>query len=100
MHQASGKMALVRIGGRLIQYEAHYPFSGMTMFGENGFLLGPQAFKSEAELVKTLLHETHRLSTSLATKAGVDAALVQGETKAAFDFAERALGVTLQAGQP
>ncbi len=31
--------------------------SGMTMFGENGFLIGNEAFASDAELGKAILHE-------------------------------------------
>src|SRR4051812_46483269 len=54
--QQAGKGLVVRIGGRLIQCEPGAPCSGMTLFGENGFLLGREAFASESELVKTLLH--------------------------------------------
>jgi hypothetical protein len=86
---AAGKDVTVRIGGRVIQYEPGLKASGMTMFGENGFLLGREAFQSEAELVKTLLHETHRLTTSAAAE-GVSGALVKAETDAAYEFAERA----------
>lgn len=48
--QAAGKGVIVRINGRLIQYEPGAPCSGMTLFGENGFLLGREAFKSESEV--------------------------------------------------
>ena len=61
----------------------------MTNF-PNGFLLGKEAFTSEAELVKTLLHETYRLNTSLSQTAGVSAATAAMETQAAFTFAEKA----------
>ncbi|KJH71958.1 hypothetical protein [Aliterella atlantica] len=88
---AAGESVEVRIGGRMIQYEPNLPSSGMTAFGENGFFLGPEAFKSEAELVQTLLHETHRLSTSdIGRGAGVSGAVATSETNAAFEFAERA----------
>ena len=40
------------INGRTIQYEPNLSVSGMTMFGENGFLIGKGAFKSQAELQK------------------------------------------------
>jgi hypothetical protein len=30
----------------------------MTLFGENGFIIGREAFTSDAELTKTFLHET------------------------------------------
>lgn len=87
---ASGKEAIVKIGGRTIQYEPSLKASGMTMFGENGFLVGPEAFTSETELVKTLLHETYRLNTSISQTAGVSGATAAMETRAAFTFAENA----------
>ena len=87
-HQA-GKPATVRIGGRVIQYEPGLPASGMTMFGENGFVIGREAFRGAGELQKTVLHELHRLGTS-GSAAGVSGSLAAQETKAAFDFAERA----------
>lgn len=86
----SGKSVTVNIGGRIVQYEPNLPASGMTMFGENGFLIGPEAFASPAELGKTLLHELHRLHTS-ASASGVSAHLAKIETKAAADFAEKAI---------
>ena len=66
--------------------------SGMTMFGENGFLIGKEAFKSQVELQKTILHELHRLNTS-SSASGVSSSLAAKETKAAFDFAEKASNV-------
>jgi LysM repeat protein len=93
---AAGKEVVVKIGGRLIQYEPAMNASGMTMFGENGFLIGRQAFTSEAEFVKTLLHETHRLVTSaIGRGAGASGAAVAAETEAAFTFAERAYRAVL-----
>ncbi|MCB9654682.1 MAG: hypothetical protein H6729_11190 [Deltaproteobacteria bacterium] len=89
---AAGQSATVRIGGRLIQYEPGLPASGMTMFGENGFLIGREAFASQAELGKTVLHELYRLGTS-ASASGVSGSLAASETAAAFGFAERAIGV-------
>ena len=88
----SGKSVTVNIGGRVVQYEPGLPpsISGMTMFGENGFLIGPNAFKSNAELGKTILHELHRLKTS-ASAMGVSGELASLETKSAFDFAEKAI---------
>ena len=58
--------------------------------GENGFLIGREAFTSEAELSKTVLHELYRLTTSVAKTAGVTAESAAAETKAAADFAEKA----------
>jgi hypothetical protein len=87
---ASGTSVEVKIGERLIQYEPSIKASGMTMFGENGFLLGPEAFTSQTELVKTLLHETYRLYTSTSMATGVSQALATAETKATFNFAESA----------
>jgi hypothetical protein len=59
----------------------------MTMFGENGFLIGNEAFSSDAELTQTVLHELYRLNTS-ASAGGVTADLASQETKAAFEFAK------------
>jgi LysM repeat protein len=87
--QALGKPVILKIGGRLIQYEPGFPFSGMTNFGENGFLLGREAFTSETELTKTVLHELYRLTTSVARDTG-GGGLNNAETKAAFEFADRA----------
>lgn len=81
----------VKIGDRVIQYEPGLPASGMTMFGENGFLIGKEAFASSDELGKTVLHELHRLNTS-ASATGVSGALATKETQAAFEFAQRAIG--------
>jgi hypothetical protein len=89
---AANQPVTVTIGGRLIQYEPGLPASGMTMFGENGFLIGPEAFRTGTELQKTVLHELYRLNTS-ASSNGVSAALAAQETKAAYDFAEKAAGM-------
>jgi hypothetical protein len=86
---AAGEPLSVTIGGRLVQYEPSLPASGMTMFGENGFLIGREAFASHAELQNTVLHELYRLQTSTSA-SGVSGALATQETKAAFNFAARA----------
>jgi len=86
------KSATVKIGCRTIQYEPSLGgASGMTLFGENGFLISSAAFVSEAELSKTILHELFRLSTSRSA-SGISGALSASETSAAFSFAERAYG--------
>ena len=87
--QADAKSVTVKIGSVTVQYEPGLPASGMTMFGEEGFLLGPEAFASRTELTKTVLHELYRLRTS-ASSGGVSADLAAQETKAAFGFAEKA----------
>ncbi len=87
-HRANKSVA-VEINGVTVQYEPGLPASGMTMFGEEGFLIGPEAFASPSELTKTVLHELHRLRTT-ASANGLSADLAAKETKAAFDFAERA----------
>lgn len=87
-HRANKSVA-VEINGVTLQYEPGLPASGMTMFGEEGFLIGPEAFASPSELTKTVLHELHRLRTT-ASANGLSADLAAKETKAAFDFAERA----------
>lgn len=87
--QALGKDIVVKIGGRVIQYEPGMPASGLTNFAEKGFVIGREAFTSEAELTKTILHELYRLRTSV-LRGSADTAGVTVETKAAFEFAERA----------
>lgn len=86
---AAGESVIVNVGGRIIQYEPGLPASGMTMFGENGFLIGNEAFASEGELARTVLHELYRLGTSVIPEAGVTGATASTETQAAFDFALR-----------
>jgi len=93
LHEAyrEGVSRIVRIGGRLIQYEPGLPASGMTLFGEGGFVLGPEALTSRAELIRTCLHELHRLTTSqIGSGAAIGRNLVHAETQAAFGFAQRA----------
>ena len=97
--QAEGKRVIVRVNGRRIQYEPGAPCSGMTLFGENGFLLGREAFKSEGEVVKTLLHELHRLTTSVVRSEGATMATVHSETQAAKSFADRAFKAVLEGGR-
>ena len=89
---SKGQPVTVVINGRIIQYEPNLPGSGMTMFGDDGFFIGPEAFKSKAELQKTVLHELYRLNTSNAAN-GVSEALASQETKAAYSFAEKASSV-------
>lgn len=62
------------------------------MFGADGFFIGPEAFKSKAELQKMVLHELHRLNTSNSAN-GVSGTLVSQKTDAAYDFAEKAFSV-------
>jgi LysM repeat protein len=86
--QALDKEITLKIGGRLIQYEPKWPFSGITNFEGNGFTIGGQAFSSESELIKTLLHELYRLTTSVA-RGSAGGGVNNAETTAAFEFAER-----------
>jgi hypothetical protein len=79
------------INGRTIIVEPGMPASGMTLFEENAFVVGREAFTSDAELTKTLLHETQRLVTSRSS-GGVSGELATSETEAAASFAERAYG--------
>jgi hypothetical protein len=89
----SGLPVTVRIGKYTVQYEA-LPFSGFTSFGIEGFVIGKEAFASESELKKTLLHELYRLHHSeLAKGGGVDRNTIRAETDAAFQFAERFYGM-------
>ena len=85
----AGRGVTVEVSGRVIQYEPNLPASGMTMFGNNGFLIGPEAFATNSELGKTVLHELYRLGTSRSA-GGVSAELVTQETRATAQFVERA----------
>lgn len=85
----NGESVTVVINGRTIQYEPDLPASGMTMFGEDGFLIGREAFANPGELDRTVLHELHRLTTSQSA-SGVSGSLATNETQAAIDFAIRA----------
>jgi hypothetical protein len=80
--------AEINITGTTIVYEPSLPASGMTLFGEHGFLLGPEAFINESELSQTVLHELFRLGTS-ASAEGVSGDLARAETNAAAKFAAR-----------
>jgi hypothetical protein len=85
----AGKADTVQIGGCTVQYEP-IAFSGMTAF-PSGFVVGKEAFASEDEFKKTLLHETYRLRTSGISRGQADADKhnIKAETNAAFQFAER-----------
>lgn len=86
---AAGEYAQIEVGGVTVVYEPGLPSSGFTLFGEHGFAMGPEAFSSEAETARTILHETFRLNTSQAAD-GVSADLASSETQSAFDFANKA----------
>lgn len=85
-HQ-EGKAVEVVIDGKTIVYEPDLPASGLSLFGEEGFVIGPQAFTSEAELAKTVAHESHRLATSKSAE-GVSGELAAQETEAAQGFGD------------
>jgi hypothetical protein len=68
---SAGESVIVEIAGRTIQYEPGLPASGMTMFGEDGFIIGNEAFSTEGELARTVLHELQRLGTSAIPEGGV-----------------------------
>jgi hypothetical protein len=84
---AEGVSATASIAGRVVTYDPA-PISGMTNFAENTFHLGANAFKSEAELAKTVLHELYRLAAGAGGSATGAAATAQ--TSAAAGFAEKA----------
>ena len=86
-HRAGTPVAL-QIGMYTVQYEP-LPFSGMTAF-PNGFVIGKEAFASEDEFKKTLLHEVYRLCHSAIGRGGqAHQASIRAELDAAFQFAER-----------
>lgn len=85
------------VGNRIIVVEPKLPFSGFTLMGENSFILGKDAFESQAEMIKTLLHEIFRLEHSiLKENVGITQQQAASETNEAFDFAERAFNLELK----
>lgn len=87
----SGQSSEVTIDGLKIVFQADGPFSGLTLFGENGFVIGKEALRSQDEIMKTFLHECYRLSTSAAgSNSGVSQALITRETNNVVNFVERA----------
>lgn len=95
---AASRSAEVVINGRTVLYEPSLNASGFTLFQENGFVLGRTAFESTPELTKTLLHELHRLATSLSKAEGVTGALAREETAAAASFADALYAKGLRLG--
>lgn len=93
LHRAAvrGVFAEAQVGRRRIVFEPGFPPNrrGMTLVGERGFLLGPRAFDSHQELVRTILQELYRLDR---TEAGrpVDAGEASRRTRAAQGFVEEA----------
>lgn len=84
--------AKVQIGRYYIQYEPAIPAgycSAMTDFQGNGFTMARDAFKTNDEFKKTLLHEVYRLRTSAQAPVEAGHAQQRIETDAAFSFAER-----------
>jgi len=88
----SGKPSEIVIDGRKIIIEPDAPMSGMTLFDEGAFVIGKEALGTPDELGKTVLHELHRLNTSVRnTGAGVGQATLTSETGSAASFAETAI---------
>lgn len=90
----AGTAAEVNVGGVTVLYEPKLPASGMTLFGESAFVIGPEAFASEAELAQTILHESYRLTAS-ASSGWVSGELATSATNAAASFAEQMLETLL-----
>ena len=84
-----GQQAVVQVGQRTISYEPDLPTSGMT-WAERGFHLGKEAFSSQGELTKTVLHELHRLSVGSVAGNAATSQAAAAETQAAASFAEKA----------
>lgn len=87
----AGKNSEITIDGVKVVFQADGPFSGMTLFGERGFVIGKEALRSPDEVAKTVLHEYYRLSTSTAgSNTGVSQTLITKETNNVVNFVERA----------
>lgn len=89
------------IEGRTIVLEPDAPISGMTLFDEQAFVIGREAFISETELTKTVLHELYRLRTSARVEgAGISSEMVSSETVSAFTASEKIYGIAFEKGSP
>jgi hypothetical protein len=88
---ASGEAGVFEFNDRKIFVEPKAPFAGLTWMEENAFHLGAEAFESNEELLKTLLHELYRLDHSIAYQPqGINQSVATRETISAFEFAEQA----------
>jgi hypothetical protein len=80
--------AQVRIDDTEVYYAPELRASGFSL-RPDGFALGAPAFTSQAELVKTLLHESYRLAAAVGSGgAGVSGETAANATNDAFSFAE------------
>lgn len=87
----AGENSEVIIDGIKVVFQSDGPFSGFTLFGENGFVIGKEALKSSDEIAKTVLHECYRLATSTTrSDTGVSQGLLTQETENVVNFVERA----------
>jgi hypothetical protein len=86
----TGQPAKVTINGRTIRYEPGMPPTdqGISDFQENGFTIGPSAFRSKEDEWKTVLQELYRLNTTQAGALGgevsAEAAAFENEQARAF----------------
>ena len=88
----AGKHSEVLIEDIKIVFQADGPFSGLTLFGENGFVIGKEALQSSDELLKTVLHECYRLATSgVKANPRLDQTRITMETQNVVNFVERAI---------
>ena len=88
----SGEQQVFELEGRKIFVEPEAPFAGLTWMEQNAFHLGTEAFETDKELLKTLLHELYRLEHRTVHQArGISQSSATRETILAFEFAERAL---------
>lgn len=88
----AGSNSEIIINGIKIVFQADAPFSGFTLFGENGFVIGKEALRSSDELLKTVLHECYRLATSsVKSKISIGQTTITQETQNVVNFVERAI---------
>jgi RHS repeat-associated protein len=93
---AEGVLTSTTIGKMTIQYEPGLPGAGFSLSsgGERAFLIGPEAFKTEAELIKTVIHETRRVHLDVAAKTtGLSQAIATESSDAALQLSEKVFGV-------
>ena len=89
----NGTEVEVNLNGVTVQFNPKFNSESFVIPGERGFMMGPKAFNSRESTVKTMLHEMHRIETSMTRGMGEAAgpgSLNTIETQRAFDYAERA----------
>jgi RHS repeat-associated protein len=85
----SGNVGQITVGGRLVQFEPGIKDFGLSFVGESDIYLGIAAFKSEPDLIKTMLHEIYRTRKGQGGVRGVSGTLAKEETIDTWNWVDR-----------